>query len=241
MAPGSILELLPKVADAIGAVAKDRQASMGSGGSFAFRGIDDLYNAVHGALVAQGVVLRPNVVEHTSVDRERLKDGRQAGMSLHVTVTVDYEFLAPDGSSIVIRMVGEALDTGDKATQKALSAALKTCLIQTFTIPTEDVAKGDGARPSEVGGKTTKPAPVGYDRTKRSRHMMALYNEVGIGANLRDAAGKLDTKGQREARLEHARHVTGRSDLRSSNDLSEDEMEAVIRDLEATRDEFITP
>jgi len=227
MAPGSILQLLPKVADAIGAVAKERTASMGSGGSFAFRGIDDLYNAVHGALVAQGVVLRPNVVEHTSVDRERLKDGRTTGMSIHVTVTVDYEFLAPDGSNLIVRMVGEALDTGDKATQKALSAALKTCLIQTFTIPTEDVAKGDGARPPEVGGKTTKPAPAGYDRPKRSRRMMALYKEVGI-----------DT---REARLEHARHVTGRADLSSSNDLSEDDMETVIRDLEATRDEYVTP
>lgn len=216
--PGGILELLPKVAEAIGAVGKDHQANMGGAGTIAFRGIDDLLNACHGALVEHGITVRPWLRRHKVVDRERMKDGRAIGMSVHVFVTVDYELIAPDGSSLTVRSVGEALDTGDKATSKALSGALKYALIQTFTIPTADVGAGDKAKAPEVGGRARGgPAPAGYDRAARNRAMQAAYKRVGIVA--------------REERLEHARKVTGRADLATSKDLTEDELEAVIADL----------
>jgi hypothetical protein len=44
---------------------------------------------------------------------------------------------AEDGSKHTARTFGEAMDSGDKATNKAMSAAYKYMAFQTFAIPTE--------------------------------------------------------------------------------------------------------
>jgi hypothetical protein len=71
-----------------------------------------------------------------------------------------YHFYAEDGSTVSVGPVpAEGLDSGDKATNKALSAALKYALIQTFSIPTEDMAEADLDSP-EIGTAKSKPEPV---------------------------------------------------------------------------------
>ena len=55
-------------------------------------------------------------------------------------MTVEAEFdlvAAEDGSKHTIRTFGEAMDSGDKATNKAMSAAYKYAAMQAFSIPTE--------------------------------------------------------------------------------------------------------
>ena len=59
---------------------------------------------------------------------------------------------APDGSNISSVIIGEGMDTGDKATNKALSIALKYAAFQIFMIPTEDVIDPD-AESHEVAPK----------------------------------------------------------------------------------------
>ena len=56
----------------------------------------------------------------------------------HVTVVVAYTFTAPDGSSIVTSAAGEAMDSGDKATPKAMSVAYRTALLQALCLPTDE-------------------------------------------------------------------------------------------------------
>lgn len=223
---GAIYELMPKVAAAIGTVGKDKKASMGAGGSFSFRGIDDFLNACHTALVDHVVTLTPHVVEHRLIERERVKDGRTVGMTIHVIVTVDYTFTAPDASSCTVRTVGEAADTGDKATSKAMSQALKYALMHTFTVPTQDMAQADKAKSPDMGNRAPangKPAPAGYDRTTRNKRLMALYNELGL---------------TRSARLEHASEHVGRA-LTSATELTDDEMETLITAVAAEVDAYI--
>lgn len=56
------------------------------------------------------------------------------------SVTVEAEFdlvCAEDGSKHTIKTFGEAMDSGDKATNKAMSAAYKYACFQAFAIPTE--------------------------------------------------------------------------------------------------------
>jgi hypothetical protein len=68
---------------------------------------------------------------------------------------MEYDFFAEDGSKVTIGPIpAEGLDSGDKATNKALSAALKYALIQTFSVPTEDMAEADLESP-EIGRRSS--------------------------------------------------------------------------------------
>jgi hypothetical protein len=89
----------------------------------------------------------------------------------HVSIMMEYDFYAEDGSKVTVGPVpAEGLDSGDKATNKALSAALKYALIQTFSIPTEDMAEADFETPeigtakavtvTDTSAVEVKPAPT---------------------------------------------------------------------------------
>ena len=76
-----------------------------------------------------------------------------------MTVGVEYDIIAAeDGSRHVVRFVGEAMDSADKATNKAMSAAFKYMAMQTFCIPTEGDNDAD-SHTHEVGPRVQQPAP----------------------------------------------------------------------------------
>ena len=126
------MELLTKVMGDVGAVRKgDRNETQG----FSFRGIDAVVNAVSPALRKHGVVVTPDV---RSIERATVEVGRNRTPMGHVTVVVAYTFTAPDGSSIVTSAAGEAMDSGDKATPKAMSVAYRTALLQALCLPTDE-------------------------------------------------------------------------------------------------------
>ena len=101
---------------------------------YAFRGIDDVLNALSPALVRNGLVIMPEVLEREVVE----KPSRNGGCLFYVTVKVRYTMIcADDGSSHDVIVYGEAMDSGDKATNKAMSAAYKYMAIQSFAIATE--------------------------------------------------------------------------------------------------------
>ena len=67
---------------------------------------------------------------------------------------MEYDFVTEDGSKITIGAIpSEGLDSGDKATNKALSAALKYALIQTFSVATKDMEDADKTSP-EIAPKS---------------------------------------------------------------------------------------
>jgi hypothetical protein len=101
---------------------------------YSFRGIDDVYNALAPILSRHGLLMLPRVESRECVERLTAK-----GTALfYVTVAVEYTLVAAeDGSTHVIRTYGEAMDSGDKATNKAMSAAYKYAAMQAFAIPTE--------------------------------------------------------------------------------------------------------
>lgn len=112
-------------------IAKDRRNQQQG---YSFRGIDDMYNVVSPLLGKHGLCILPRVIGRTCVERVNAK-----GTALfYVTCEVEYDLVAAeDGSKHTIRTVGEAMDSGDKATNKALSAAYKYAVMQAFAIPTE--------------------------------------------------------------------------------------------------------
>lgn len=99
-----------------------------------FRGIDDVYNSLSHALSLHGLVVLPRVLSREVTERVTAK----GGAIFYVVVEVEFDFVcAEDGSKHTVKTYGEAMDSADKATNKAMSAAYKYAAMQAFCIPTE--------------------------------------------------------------------------------------------------------
>ena len=128
-----IAQALSEVMKAVGAIAKkDKNTSQG----FNFRGIDSVVNAVSPALQKFGVVVVPSVEE---CEYQTVEIGRNRTAMGHVRVKVTYTFIGANGDCIEATVVGEAMDSGDKATAKAMSVAFRTALLQSLALPTDEV------------------------------------------------------------------------------------------------------
>ena len=112
-------------------IAKDRK---GEGINYKFRGIDDIYNVLAGLLAKYKLCILPRVLTRNCQERTT----RNGAMLYFTTLDVEYDFVSSDdGSKHTVRVSGEAMDTSDKSTNKAMSAAYKYACLQTFCIPTE--------------------------------------------------------------------------------------------------------
>lgn len=101
---------------------------------YKFRGIDDIYNAIAPLLAKHGLCILPRCLERIANERAT----KQGGIMLCVTVRAEFDLVsAKDGSKHTVSTYGEAMDSGDKATNKAMSAAYKYAAFQAFAIPTE--------------------------------------------------------------------------------------------------------
>lgn len=101
---------------------------------FMFRGVDDIFNALAPMLAEEKLCILPNVTAREVASRPT----KSGGTTYNVVVKVEYSFVsAEDGSTHVVTAWGEANDSQDKATAKAMSAAYKNACIEAFCIPTE--------------------------------------------------------------------------------------------------------
>jgi hypothetical protein len=156
-------------------IAKDGHNSQGAG--YKFRGIDAVYNTIAPLLSKHGLCILPRVLTR-QVDERQSKNG---GALFYVTVEVEFDFVASeDGSKHTVKTFGEAMDSGDKATNKAMSAAYKYAAFQAFSIPTEGDNDAD-AHTHEVATKKVQaikqPAlgGIGDDLTPKQRdHLQSL-------------------------------------------------------------------
>lgn len=107
-----------------------------------FRGIDDVYNALSPLLAKHGLCILPRILTRDVQERQTQK----GGVLFYVTVEAEFDFVcAEDASKHTVRTFGEAMDSADKATNKAMSAAYKYAAFQAFAIPTEGDNDADSA------------------------------------------------------------------------------------------------
>ena len=125
-----IYELIPKLVEDADAIAKDRR---NESQNFLYRGIDDVMNMVHPILVKHKVFVTTKVEEAFRENRQT----KSGGTSFHVVLKVLFTFYASDGSFVQSVIEGEGMDSGDKATPKALSIAYKYAMFQLLCIPTQ--------------------------------------------------------------------------------------------------------
>jgi hypothetical protein len=128
----NIVTALNAVMHEVGAVKK---GDFNEGQRFNFRGIDAVVNAVSPALRRNGIVVTP---ELKSIEYSTVEIGRNRTSMGHVRVTVAYTFVCEDGSALTATVPGEAMDSGDKATAKAMSVAFRTALLQALSLPTDE-------------------------------------------------------------------------------------------------------
>jgi hypothetical protein len=112
-------------------ISKDRKNAQQG---YAFRGIDDIYNTLATLLAANKLCILPEVLDSKQVERTN----KNGGAIFYTTVKVKYTLVSSeDGSKFECVTYGEAMDSADKSTNKAMSAAYKYLCLQVFCIPTE--------------------------------------------------------------------------------------------------------
>lgn len=127
---------------------------------YRFRGIDDVYNMLHEIMADNGVFCLPTVV----ADRHEERTNQKGTCLIYRIVTMRYTFMASDGSSVEATAIGEGMDSGDKAANKAMSAAQKYALLQAFLIPTEDEKDSENDSPKVAH----RQAPPAKQQTKQA-------------------------------------------------------------------------
>lgn len=135
-----IYEAINQVMKDCGFIGKD---SINPQQKYKFRGIDAVMNALNPALIKNRVFVMPEVLDQTREERQT----KTGGLLIYSVVRVKYTFYADDGSSVSAVVVGEGMDSGDKATNKAMSAAFKYACFQTFCIPTEEMRDSEEDSP----------------------------------------------------------------------------------------------
>lgn len=139
---GQIYSLIGKAMDDIGAIGKD---SYNQQQKFKYRGIDAVMNALNPVMRKYGLFLTPEVLDHKREERQTQSGGRL----IYSILTMRYTIYAPDGSSVSAIVIGEGMDSGDKASNKAMSVAMKYAMFQLFCIPTEEMVDPDSETPPE--------------------------------------------------------------------------------------------
>ena len=143
-----IFEKLCAINKEVEAVKKtDKNAQQG----FMYRGIDSVMNELHSLFAKHGVVIISESIDRVISERAT----KSGGVLFYVTEKMKFSFYAEDGSFVSSIIDGEAMDSGDKATNKAMSIALKYCLLQMFLIPTVEDKDPDDKTPPEL-----KPKPA---------------------------------------------------------------------------------
>ena len=138
---------------------------------FKFRGIDNVMNELH-ELFARNEVFILQDVKSFETENRQLKSG---SMITYTRATITFRYRTTDGSFVETTNVGEAMDTGDKGMNKAMSIALKYSLLQMFLIPTEEQKDPDATTPEETDFK--KNAMNDIENATDMKGLMKIWNK----------------------------------------------------------------
>ena len=161
----------------IGVIGKEKKNAQQG---FKYRGVDDVMNALQPVMVQHGLFVVPEIIDQKREERQT----KNKGNLIYSVCTVRYTFYAKDGSSVQCVVIGEGMDSGDKATNKAMSIAFKYACFQVFCIPTEEMKDPD-AEVHEVTPKSkhTENPAVEAVRAKANEVKKLLVKVTGSKEN----------------------------------------------------------
>jgi hypothetical protein len=149
----------------VGVIGKTRENERQN---YKFRGIDDVVERVGPLLAKHGIICYPSGISDYRCQQVASKGG---GTMMHVTCVVDHTYEAADGSKRISKTFGEAMDSGDKASNKAMSGALKYAHCEVFEIATfgkdaDSESQSPELAPRTQSGKTPTTAPASRPATR---------------------------------------------------------------------------
>lgn len=167
-----IYQSIIAVMEDVGAIGKDKKnQSQG----FMYRGVDDVMNALNPAFIKNKIFTVPQVLEQHREERATAK----GGLLIYSICKVKYTFYAEDGSSVEVVTIGEGMDSGDKATNKAMAIAFKYACFQLFCIPTEEMTDPD-AECHELANKAHDSKPsVSRINKKQIDELLSECDRIG--------------------------------------------------------------
>lgn len=174
------------------------------GGRYNFRGVDRVVNAVGPALRRHGVLVFPTRI--LSIDYREARTAKGTAMQ-DCTVTVQWTVRGPKGDDLPpMESAGQATDTQDKATSKAISVAQRVLFLASLQIPTQDpdIDRGHerGERPTprandyrdEIADPRTSMGRLRQVRAELRQHNLAqrvVTNENGDDESLIDMVNRV--------------------------------------------------
>lgn len=182
----NIYEAISRCMEEIGAVGKD---AVNKQQGFKYRGIDAVMNAINPALIKNHVFIVPEVLEQSREERTT----KNGGALIYSVCRIKYTFFAEDGSHIEAITVGEGMDSGDKATNKAMAIAYKYACFQVFCIPTEEIKDPDDETPEPVAPEP-QFTPATTEQLHKINEFVDAYAEMCGSVTSSDVMGSLKEK-----------------------------------------------
>lgn len=158
----NIYESIAAIQADIDFIGKNRETERGQ--KFKYRGVDQVLNTLHPLFAKYKVFAVPEVLEVLNREWRKTQNG---GIVVYQTVKVKYTFYAEDGSNVSAVVIGEAMDSGDKASNKCMSVAYKYACFQILSIPTgettadpDENAEGFQASGDPAGARKEVVPPI---------------------------------------------------------------------------------
>ena len=200
-----IYGLIAQAMKKVGTIGKN---SVNEQQKYKFRGIDAVYNALNPVMSDLGLFICPEILDHRREERETEKtyNGNTTKSILKYSIlTIKYTIYAPDGSNVSCVVVGEGMDSGDKASNKAMSVAMKYAMFQLLMIPTEEMVDPDRETHEVTNAAITPEAPKQTEQTKIRQDAPARVEQ---SAALPGANPVTVYLGNEKKNLQKARQIT---------------------------------
>ena len=182
-----IYTAISRCMEEIGAVGKN---DVNKQQGFKYRGIDAVMNAINPALVKNHVFVVPTVLEQSREERT----SKNGSLLIYSICKIKFTFYAEDGSHVESVTIGEGMDSGDKATNKAMAIAFKYACFQVFCIPTEEMQDPDGETHNLVAPDIKVPEPASVEQIQKAQEFIDAYADMCENATSIDIWNQLKKK-----------------------------------------------
>ncbi|MFT9076537.1 ERF family protein [Ethanoligenens sp.] len=204
--PKLIYSAISSAMSEIGVISKNDRNNQQN---FKYRGIDAVMNALQPVLIKNHIFILPEVVDQKREERTTSKGNHL----IYSVLKMKYTFYADDGSNVSAIVIGEGMDSGDKASNKAMSVAFKYACFQALCIPTDEMKDPDSETPEETAS----------ERSHGNQHSESPQNGAHRVANA------LIKKFGKEKAPEMLFPITG---YKSTKDVPEDRASSIIKMIE---------
>ena len=206
-----------------------------------------MYSVLNPALAKNRVFILPEILNES----REIKTTAKGTQMICVILDMKYTIYAEDGSHIQTTLKGEAMDTGDKAINKAMAIAYKYLCFQLFCIPVEDMAdpdadshelKGDKQpEKSETRNRTSvsgkkKPTEEKQDSPQNEKKAADEGNGDGDGKITEAMLNTIRSEQKRTGVSEKAILARLHTKAKKIEDLTVEEFNQVMKIFEVTKD-----